>query len=261
MSNATNNDRYAALTTDWLAEVSNHTDAMLGYWDKNLVCRYANQAYQKWFGKTPEQMIDKITMKELLGPLFEKNLPFIQGVLLGQQQVFERDIRLPSGETRTSIATYYPHEKNGTIEGFFVHVADATVIKNKMNLPDKHMIPWNNWPGKAACLQEQLLQQITETLQQHIFEKFPGIATLAKKHFLSPTKLKNDFKNRYKITPYIFYRNLQMELAEKYLQDNLYTKSDLARLFNFSSTVNFVDCYHSYQSRKAIATGTLNDEK
>jgi len=40
-------------------EVANHTDAMLGYWDKDLMCRYANPPYHRWFGKTPEEMIEK----------------------------------------------------------------------------------------------------------------------------------------------------------------------------------------------------------
>lgn len=39
--------------------VTNHIDAMVAYWDKNLVCRFANASYLKWFGKSQEDMIVK----------------------------------------------------------------------------------------------------------------------------------------------------------------------------------------------------------
>src|SRR6185437_11321470 len=85
--------------------ISDHVTAMLAYWDKDLVCRYANSAYVDWFCKTKEQMINNIRIDELLGPLYEKNLPYIKGVLLGKKnclngryqfQVAQRsDIHLP----------------------------------------------------------------------------------------------------------------------------------------------------------------------
>jgi hypothetical protein len=38
---------------------------MLAYWDKDLICRYANSAYVDWFGKTKEEMINNIRIDEL----------------------------------------------------------------------------------------------------------------------------------------------------------------------------------------------------
>lgn len=111
----------------WL--VADHVNAMLAYWDKDQFCRFANNTYLKWFGKTPEEMIGKITMKELLGPLYEKNLPYILKALKGETQVFEREIPLPSGEIRHTLATYHPDIADGIVRGFFVHVADVTPIK------------------------------------------------------------------------------------------------------------------------------------
>lgn len=56
---------------------ANHIDSMLAYWDKNQIGLFANSAYKKWFGRSSEDMIGKITMEELLGPLYDKNLPYI----------------------------------------------------------------------------------------------------------------------------------------------------------------------------------------
>jgi PAS domain S-box-containing protein len=111
--------------------VANQINAMLAYWDMQLVCRFANDAYLEWFGKTKEEMIDKITLKELLGPaLYEKNLPYIKEALKGNKQVFEREIPTPDGKSlRHSLATYFPDVANGEVKGFFVHVADVSYIK------------------------------------------------------------------------------------------------------------------------------------
>jgi len=111
--------------------ISDHINAMVAYWDKDLICRYANDAYVDWFGKTKEQMINKIRIDELLGPLYEKNLPYINGVLSGKKQLFEREIPIPDGSgVRHSLATYFPDIDNEEVLGFFVHVADVTYLKN-----------------------------------------------------------------------------------------------------------------------------------
>lgn len=44
--------------------IADHINAMLAYWDKDLICRYANAAYLDWFGKTSYELIDKMTMHD-----------------------------------------------------------------------------------------------------------------------------------------------------------------------------------------------------
>jgi signal transduction histidine kinase len=109
--------------------LSNQIDAMLAYWDKDLICRFANNAYGHWFGKSKTEIVNTITLPQLLGPLFEENLPQIRAVLDGQVQIFERDIPSPTGGTRHSLATYTPDIADGIVKGFFVHVADVSYLK------------------------------------------------------------------------------------------------------------------------------------
>jgi PAS domain S-box-containing protein len=125
MHNHTNTSLSAEITGALPDQIS----AMLAYWDADLICRYANRAYMDWFGLSPDLMIDQITMRELLGPLYLQNLPYIKGALAGQKQTFEREIPNPNGGKRHSLANYYPDIENGTIKGFFVHVADITPVK------------------------------------------------------------------------------------------------------------------------------------
>jgi PAS domain S-box-containing protein len=110
--------------------VTNHISAMLAYWTAEQRCVFSNDAYREWFGKSPEQM-KGMTLKELLGPLYELNLPFILAALKGERQVFERRIPLPGGGVRESIATYTPDVVDGVVRGFSVHVADVTPLRER----------------------------------------------------------------------------------------------------------------------------------
>ena len=101
-------------------------EAMLAYWDLDLVCKFANNAYIDWFGKSREEMVNKMTLKTLLGPLYEKNLPYITEALKGNTQHFEREIKTPTGGVRHSLASYYPDFHEGNVRGFSVHVTDIT---------------------------------------------------------------------------------------------------------------------------------------
>jgi PAS domain S-box-containing protein len=107
-----------------------HISAMVAYWDKNERCVFSNDAYREWFGRTPEQMVG-MTMKELLGELYEKNHPHILGALRGERQVFERRITLPAGGFRESMATYTPDIVDGETLGFWAHVADVTILRER----------------------------------------------------------------------------------------------------------------------------------
>lgn len=101
--------------------------AMVGYWDRDLRNRMANAAYVGFFGKSPEEMRG-IHISEVLGPdLYEKNLPYMEGALAGKPQLFDREIRTPSGEVRYTQASYIPDvAEDGEVRGFFVLVTDIT---------------------------------------------------------------------------------------------------------------------------------------
>ncbi len=115
--------------TSLLSELVDHLDAMVAYWNQDQVCVIANAAYREWFGKAKAEVVG-MTMRQLLGPLYEKNAPYIDAAFAGERQVFEREIPLPGGTgSRHSLATYTPHFVDGRVRGIFVHVADVTQLK------------------------------------------------------------------------------------------------------------------------------------
>ena len=227
-------------------EIDRNTSDMVAYWDQNLICRYANPAYLEWFGVHPDYMIDKMSLETLLGPLYVHNLPFIQGALHGEVQVFERDIPTPYGQIRHSIATYCPAFAGDEIIGFYVHVEDAT--KRKTDIPNA----FNQLSGQIGTIDtKDQVEEVRKTLEASVLEEFPGISKLARTHYISESKLKKNFKTRFNKSIFSYYRHMQMEIAEVYLKEEKKTKKQVAAMLNFTNTTNFIICYQKHLKEKA----------
>lgn len=108
----------------------NHVPAMLAYWGADERCVFANEAYREWFAQDPEKL-PGMTMRELLGPLYERNLPYIKGALAGIPQYFEREITRPDESVRRVAASYTPDVRDGTVVGFTAHIADITALHQR----------------------------------------------------------------------------------------------------------------------------------
>jgi len=100
--------------------------ALIAYWDRDLRNVIANRAYVQWFGYSPEQMLG-MHIRHVLGEaVYAKNLPYIEGVLAGKEQLFERTLVDTTGVTHHTQASYVPDVVNDQIVGFFVLVTDVT---------------------------------------------------------------------------------------------------------------------------------------
>jgi PAS domain S-box-containing protein len=109
-----------------LRALFDHLPAMVAYWDHDLRNVVANAAYLEWFGFTPERMLG-MHIREVLGErVYAMNLPYIEGALAGEEQLFDRTLVDTSGRTRHTQASYVPDVVDGEVRGFFVLVTDVT---------------------------------------------------------------------------------------------------------------------------------------
>ncbi|MFZ2269913.1 MAG: PAS domain S-box protein [Azonexus sp.] len=112
-----------------LRSILDHLPAMVGYWDSNLRNCFSNNAYQMWFGLDPQVLPGK-HIREVIGEeRYRLNLPYIEGVLRGKPQQFEREIPRPDGKgVRHSLANYIPDIVDGEVCGFYVLVTETTAL-------------------------------------------------------------------------------------------------------------------------------------
>lgn len=121
----------------FVSAILDGTPAMLAYWDRDLICRFANQAYETWFG-VPGHSLTGTSLRDLLGPeLFARNELHICAALRGQAQEFERLVPGPSSVMRPSLAVYVPHVVDGQVLGFIAQVTDVTRLHRAKALLDQ----------------------------------------------------------------------------------------------------------------------------
>lgn len=100
--------------------------AMVGYWDHERRNVIANAAYLEYFGMTPGQIRGR-HIRDVLGEaVYALNLPYIDGVLAGREQLFERTLVDRHGMTRHTQASYVPDVVDREVCGFVVQVTDVT---------------------------------------------------------------------------------------------------------------------------------------
>jgi len=113
-------------------KLADSVPGLIGYWDNNLRCRFANKAYQEWTPYTPDTLMG-VRMEELNGAeLFAQNKPHIDAALAGERQSFERALVIASGETRDAWIQYLPDiGPDGTVRGFYSMITDVTALKER----------------------------------------------------------------------------------------------------------------------------------
>src|SRR5690242_5336008 len=98
--------------------------SMLAYWGTDLRCRYANRAYEHWFGVASDTLIGR-SIRDMLGPeLFARHEPHIRAALAGSKQVVERVVPGREGVRREGVARYTPDIIDGRVVGFVAEVTD-----------------------------------------------------------------------------------------------------------------------------------------
>lgn len=132
-------DRQASATAivenaRFIKTITDAMPAMVAYWDRGLICRFANKAYIQWFEKSPDDILG-ISKQALLGQsLFKMDEPYIRGALAGECQQFERTQTNADGSLSFTWTNYIPDiDEHGTVNGFYVLITDVSPIVNAEN--------------------------------------------------------------------------------------------------------------------------------
>ena len=106
-----------------------HMPSLVGSWDIELRNRFGNRAYQEWFSITPEQLRGKPIWEVIGDDGYSEIKPFLESVLHGNVEVFERSISYADGSLRHAVFSYVPDVRDGEVQGFYSFVSDVTPLK------------------------------------------------------------------------------------------------------------------------------------
>ena len=111
--------------------VTDHLPALVGYWDAELRCQFANRPYIDWLGRRPEDVIGRHA-NELVGEIQMAQVrPYVDAVLKGERQSFQRRLqRHGSDQVIDAWGSYIPDfDASGRVRGFYMLHADVTELK------------------------------------------------------------------------------------------------------------------------------------
>ena len=127
-----------------MKSITNSIPALIGYWNTDLRCEFANDAYRQLFGLTPEQMLGR-HLSEVLGEeLYRLNVPHAEAALAGEAQRFQRRVMKRDGTQAETEGQYLPDvDEQGNVRGFFVLVTDVTeltVAKGELEISNAQLL-------------------------------------------------------------------------------------------------------------------------
>jgi diguanylate cyclase (GGDEF)-like protein/PAS domain S-box-containing protein len=123
-------DPLAAPEASFIKRIFDAMPGAVGYWDTDLIARFANQAFFDWFGKEPEAVIGTHYRELVNEQFYRANEPYVRAALAGKKQCYERTVPKVNG-LRHLLVNYIPDlDDAGAVAGFFVFVNDVTHIKS-----------------------------------------------------------------------------------------------------------------------------------
>jgi diguanylate cyclase (GGDEF)-like protein/PAS domain S-box-containing protein len=153
-----------------LTSIADSVPAMIGYWNRELRCEFANKAYREWFGRTPEQIIG-VPMLEFVGAeIFALNKPHIALALAGQTQRFERHLVRPDGSVAMLDVRYIPDVgEGGEVQGLYVLATDVTALREALKALET---------AHTRLVEESVTDYLTGLSNRRVFSEHSEAAAL-----------------------------------------------------------------------------------
>ncbi len=110
----------------FLRSITDRIPTHLAYYDKDLICRFANTAHAARSGRLVGEMVGA-HLSQLVDPeQLPDILPHVADALNGQKQTFESERTEADGSRSFYEIHYIPDFQLGTVEGIFIELHDIT---------------------------------------------------------------------------------------------------------------------------------------
>jgi PAS domain S-box-containing protein len=111
---------------DLIQRVANRIPTRLSYYDKDLVCRFANLAHAQGFGKTADEIVGLHISEIMPAATLPEILPKVAQALSGESVTFETQRSLADGSEHFYEIHYIPDFQESEVRGIFIEMNDVT---------------------------------------------------------------------------------------------------------------------------------------
>jgi PAS domain S-box-containing protein len=120
-----------ARSEERLRLVTDAIPALIAYFDRERIYRFANRGYAAWFGRSKEALVGR-SVAEVLGPQLHAELaPHVERAMVGETVSYEYAMPRDGAATRYANSTLVPEiAADGTVSGVFVLSSDITEQKS-----------------------------------------------------------------------------------------------------------------------------------
>ncbi len=110
----------------FLQTITDRIPARIAYYDKDLICRFANSAHASRYGKLAGEMVGSHLSQVVRPELLPEILPRVASALSGESQTFEAERTASDGSRNFYQIHYIPDFQNGAVEGIFIELHDIS---------------------------------------------------------------------------------------------------------------------------------------
>lgn len=115
-----------------LRAIADALPVMISYVDDQQHFRFANKAYESWFERPLEEIVD-CSLRDLMTPaVYAVRQPYVERALAGERVTYEAVFEHGLGPRHT-IIHHVPHVESGRVVGFYALVQDVTDHRKALN--------------------------------------------------------------------------------------------------------------------------------
>jgi PAS domain S-box-containing protein len=123
-----------ATQRNFLQAITNSVPVQLAFYDRDLICRFANASYARWVRGNTEQLVGMHLSQIARPENFESTRVRLAAALSGEIQRFEGERVFPDGHSFYAGVEYTPYWHDGQVQGIIIQMVDLSQRKASEDL-------------------------------------------------------------------------------------------------------------------------------
>ncbi len=118
-----------AAQRNFLQAITNSVPVQLAFFDRDLICRFANASYARWVSGDTTRLVDRHLSEIARTQDYDSAQAHLRAALEGEIQRFEGERAFPDGHRFYASIEYTPYWQDGRVQGIIIQMIDISERK------------------------------------------------------------------------------------------------------------------------------------